>query len=80
MDIEKYFKNSLIRIIVKPNSPKTKIINWDTNKEALQIEVAAAPDKDKANKEIIKFFSKLLKKKVEIKIGMRSREKVLKII
>jgi hypothetical protein len=37
----------------------------------------AIPDKNKANIEIVKFFSKLLKKKVEIKKGMKSRNKVL---
>ena len=37
------------------------------------------PDKDKANKELVKFFSKLLKKKVEIIRGARGREKVLLI-
>ena len=36
-------------------------------------------ENNKANKEIIKFFSKLLRKKVEIIKGLRSGEKVLKV-
>ncbi len=76
---EDKLNNSRIKIIVKPNSAKTDIIEWNSDRNALRVAVAAPPDKNKANIEIIKFFSKLLKKKVEIVSGARSKEKMLKI-
>ncbi len=77
MDIRQHIKNNILKIIVKPNSLKNNITGFDKNKQALKVEIAAPPEKDKANKELIKFFSKLLKKKVKIISGSRSREKKL---
>ncbi|MBT5021501.1 YggU family protein [Candidatus Woesearchaeota archaeon] len=71
--------NGRLKIIVRPNSAKTEITKWDSDRDSLRINVAAIPEKDKANKEVVKFFSKLLKKKVEIVSGSSSRQKVLKI-
>ncbi|MBT7903245.1 DUF167 domain-containing protein [Candidatus Woesearchaeota archaeon] len=76
--IEK-LKNQRVKIIVKPNAPKTKILFWDSQKQAFKIAVAAVPDKDRANTAIIKFFSKLLKCKVTIISGLKSREKIIQI-
>ncbi len=76
--IEKYIKNNQLKIIVKPNSPKTEIIKPE--KDTLRINVKASPEKGKANKEIIKFFTKLLKRKVKITKGLKSKEKILKIV
>jgi uncharacterized protein (TIGR00251 family) len=77
--IEKYIKNTSLKIIVKPSYSKNSILGYDSNKKALKIAVKAPPKKGKANQEVIKFISKLLKKKVEIVKGLTSREKVLKI-
>lgn len=79
MDPSKYIQNSYLKIVAKPNSPKTEIIEYDENKKALRVNVHAKPDNNEANVEIVKFFSKLLKKKVTIKSGTRSKEKLLKI-
>lgn len=78
-EIKKHICNNTIKIIVKPNSPKNEITKWDAEKKALRINIAAVPEKDKANKEIIKYFSKLLKKKITIKKGKKTREKILQI-
>ncbi len=78
-DIDSYIKNNTLKIIVKPNSPKTEIIKWDNEKQALRIAVKAPPEKGKANTAIIKFFSKLLKKKVLIVSGKANKEKLLRI-
>jgi uncharacterized protein (TIGR00251 family) len=80
MDISQYIKNNHLAIIVKTNSPKTEIIGWDDNKKSLKVNVHAKPEDNEANFEVIKFFSKQLKKKVIIKSGTRSREKLLEII
>ncbi|MBI4453623.1 YggU family protein [Candidatus Woesearchaeota archaeon] len=79
MDINNYIKNNHLKIIVRPNSNKNEIIEFNEDKRALKVNIAAPADKNKANKEVIKFFSKLLKKKVEIKSGLTSKEKLLRI-
>lgn len=68
-----------IKIIAKPNASSTKITGIDEARNALRVDVAAPADKDKANKEIIRFFSKFLRKKVSIAHGLRSKEKILRI-
>lgn len=79
MDKEKLAKEKNIKIIVKPNSPTTKITAVDEVRNALRVDVSAPQDKGKANKEVIKFFSKLLKKKVKIVHGLKSKEKILRV-
>ena len=74
-----YIKNNHLAIIVKPNSSKNEILGFDENKQALKVSICEPADKDKANKEVIRFFSKLLKKKVRIKSGLRSHEKILEV-
>ena len=77
MDINKYVQNNHLKIIVKPNSPKNEIIKWDNTKKALRVNIKAPPEKGKANQEIIKFFSKLLKKRITIISGLKAKEKIL---
>ena len=79
MDISKYIENNYLKVLVKPNAKKTELISYDSNKKALRIAIAAVPDKNKANKELLHFLSKLLKKKVIIVSGLKSRKKVLQI-
>jgi uncharacterized protein (TIGR00251 family) len=78
-EVEDFIYTRRLKIIVKPNSPKTEIKGWDKEKEALRVNVKAEPEKGKANKEVIKFFTKFLKKKVAITHGLVSKQKVLKI-
>ncbi len=78
MDLPKAGDN-LLRVIIRPGSPKTQIRAVDEARNALRVDVAAPPEKNKANIEIIRFFSKLLKRKIEIVSGKRSREKLLRI-
>ena len=72
-------KEKTFKIIVKPNSAKNEIIKYDENKKAYRVDIKEKAEDNKANKEIIKFFYKLLKKKVSIIKGLKSREKILKI-
>ncbi|MBI1970231.1 YggU family protein [Candidatus Woesearchaeota archaeon] len=71
--------NNRIAILVKPNARRSEILGWYESRKALRIAVAAPPEKDKANKELINFLSKLLKKKVQITHGAKSREKIISI-
>ena len=80
MDVEKYISNSFLKIIVKTNSNKTEITGYDEARQAVKVNVHAPPVEGKANLEIIKYFSKLLKRKVEIKSGKTGKEKLLKIL
>jgi uncharacterized protein (TIGR00251 family) len=79
MDVNVYIKDSLLKIIAKPNSPKTEIVCYDDMKKALRVNVHAAARENEANIEIIKFFRKLLKKQVELIYGFKGKEKTLKI-
>lgn len=78
MDIQKHIKAGILKVIVKPNAPKTEIISWDDNKQALRIAVSAVPDKNKANNNLLKFLKKQTGKKCEIVSGTKSREKVIR--
>ena len=77
--IEKYIKNNILSILAKPNAKKTEILSWDDNKQALRIAIKAPPEDNKANRELLKFLKKTLKKRVELLQGTKSRQKVFRI-
>jgi len=75
------FKNSFkdtIKVLVKPNSNTNEIIGFDEERKLYRVTIKAPAEKGKANKELIKFFSKLTKRQVRIVSGFSSREKILK--
>ena len=78
-------KTDYLRIKVIPNSNKNEIteILEDENKEkTYKIRIKAAPEKGKANKELIKFLGKKLninKKNILIISGKTERIKLLRI-
>lgn len=72
-------KEKSFKIIVKPNTPKSEIIKYDWEKKAYRVNIKEKAEDNKANIEIIKFFNKLLKKKVNIIKGLKSKEKVIKV-
>ena len=72
-----YISNNSLRILVKPGKKKNYVLGYDYDKKAVIVEIAAPPEQNKANKEVVKFFSKLLKKRVRIKSGHTSKLKVL---
>ena len=65
------------KVNVIPNSKKTELIKKN---DQLRLYLKAVPEKGKANLELIKFFKKEFGLNVEIKFGMKSREKVLRIV
>ncbi|PIN75688.1 YggU family protein [Candidatus Woesearchaeota archaeon CG10_big_fil_rev_8_21_14_0_10_37_12] len=78
----KFIKNlnsDRLKIIVKPNAGKTEIISFDETKQAWKVAIAAPAEDNKANIEVIKFFSKLVGKRICIKSGLKSKEKLLEI-
>ena len=62
---------------VKPNASVTKIVSEQNNQ--LTISIAAPPDKNKANIELIKFLSKYFSRKVRIVSGLSSRNKIVEV-
>jgi uncharacterized protein (TIGR00251 family) len=68
------------KIIVKTNAKENTIVGYDKEKEAYLIDIKAKPEDNKANLEIIKFLSKSLKKRVIIKSGLKSKEKIIEVI
>lgn len=79
MNLKKYIKNDSLKIIVKPNAKKNEILGYDESRKAVKVAIATHAEKNKANLEVIKLFSKLLKKQIKIKSGLTSKEKLLKI-
>ena len=77
MNLTPHIKDNLLKIKVIPSSSRTELI-LDGGKA--RVYLRAVPDKNKANQELIKFFKKELKLSVEIKSGMKTREKTLRIL
>jgi len=67
------------KILVKPNSKENAVERFDKERNAYIANIKAKPEDNKANIEIIKFLSRLLKKKVKIVSGFRLREKIIKV-
>ncbi len=72
-------QNGKFKITAKPNSKENKLEGFDKERNAYRISIKAKPEDNKANIEIIKFLSKLLKKRVKIISGLKSKEKIIEI-
>ena len=77
MNLQKNIENGLLKIKVIPHSSRTEL---KEENNTLKLYLKAVPEKDKANKELIKFFKREFKLKVEIISGLQSRGKVLRIV
>ena len=79
--MEKFIKETkegtLLFIHVQPKAKKNAIEGVDEWRGRLKVKVKAPPVEGKANKEVVKFFSKLLGVKVAIVRGESAREKDL---
>lgn len=70
-------KGDIFKVIIKPNSLTNEITGFDKEKRAYLIKIKARAEDNKANIELIKFLSKFLGKRVKIKSGFKSREKLI---
>jgi len=75
----KGIKQGIIKVILKPNSSKNKIKEFDSERNAYRIDIKAPAQDNKANIELVKFLSRALKKDIKIIKGFKSREKLIKI-
>jgi len=69
----------VILLYVQPKAKKNAIEGVDEWRGRLKVKIKAPPVEGKANKEVVKFFSKLFKREVVIVRGETSREKDLLI-
>lgn len=66
-----------VKVLVKPDASKDEIVGFDEARQAWRVNISAPALKNKANVAVIKFFSRLSKKKVRIVSGLSSPEKML---
>ena len=66
-----------MKIVVKANQRQNKILSYNQETKVFKVAIKAIPENDKANIEVIKFFSKMLGKPVRIKTGFTSKEKLI---
>lgn len=76
-NIKKQLGSRLLTVRARPNRSKTTIVGWE--KGILSIDVAAPPDKGKANVELLKFLKRFFGHPVELAGGATSREKRIRI-
>ncbi|WP_297487772.1 DUF167 domain-containing protein [Thermococcus sp.] len=70
-------EGALLLIYVQPKAKKNAIEGIDEWRGRLKVKIKAPPVEGKANKEVVKFFSKLLGAEVTIVRGETGREKDL---
>ena len=73
-------KESKFKIYVKTNKNQNKLMGFDQEKQAYVLEIDAKPIENEANKEIVRFLSKLLKRMVVIKSGLKSKIKYIQVL
>ncbi|MBW2964993.1 DUF167 domain-containing protein [Candidatus Woesearchaeota archaeon] len=80
MELKDCIKQGKLKVMAKPNAAKTEFLGFDEARQAARISIAAVPDKDKANTELLKFLKKETGMKCELISGARSREKVIRFL
>jgi len=79
MQLAEHIRNGKLAVRVKPNAKETKIQGYDDGRKAVLIDVAAPPEDDKANVELLKFLKRELGKPVLLHSGATSREKIISV-
>lgn len=77
MSVSETKNGVIIKVFVKPNSPKFSV---EIEGDEIVVHSTEEPVKGKVNKEIIKEFTKLLHAKVELVSGFTSKEKQLFVL
>jgi uncharacterized protein (TIGR00251 family) len=75
--ISEHIKNKKLAVHAKPNAKKTEVIEFDKDRDLLNIAIKAPADKNRANIELLKFLTKETGKKARIKSGQTSKEKII---
>jgi uncharacterized protein (TIGR00251 family) len=72
-------ESTLVDIAVTPNAKRTGVKGLDPWRGRILLDVKERPVKNRANREIVDFFSKLFDADVRIVSGAKSREKTLQV-
>jgi uncharacterized protein (TIGR00251 family) len=72
-------ENTLIDIAVTPDSKSTGIKGFDRWRKRVLVEVKEPPIQNRANREIVSFFSKLFNADVNIVRGGKNTHKTLEV-
>lgn len=67
--------NNRLRVRVKPNSRKSELLKVEEG--VAHLAIAAPPEDGKANAEVERFLTRLVKRKATIKSGFTSKEKLV---
>ena len=70
---------SRFRVQVRANASKSHVDGFDAEKRVYKISINAPAQDNLANKELVKFLSKELKKRVHIKSGLHSKIKTIQV-
>ena len=78
--LKQEIKGKLLKVKVKPGSKENSVESWDKETQTLFVRLKAAPEKGKANSELLKFLKRELCIDARLKSGFASREKIVEII
>jgi hypothetical protein len=67
-----------LQVNVKANARRSEILSEQNG--VLTVAVAAPPEGGKANRELLKFLAKKLKKQVRIRSGFENKTKIVEIL
>lgn len=68
-----------IAVTVKPNAKKTAFIFRDDDAGIYGVAIQSSPQKNKANRELLKFLKKELGKDIRLVAGEKSKKKVIEV-
>ncbi|MDD4250617.1 MAG: DUF167 domain-containing protein [Candidatus ainarchaeum sp.] len=71
-------EKTVLKLKVSTKKPKVQI-KLNEEKNTLLLDVKSLPEKNKANKEIIKELKKFFKSEIKIISGLKQKEKIIEI-
>jgi uncharacterized protein (TIGR00251 family) len=78
--LRKRAESGIIVVEAVPNSARNELVSFDEEKGHFKVRVNAPPAKGKANRELERFLSKVLGKKVRVVSGHAGRRKSLGVV
>jgi uncharacterized protein (TIGR00251 family) len=70
----------VVRLWVVPGAKDTRIDGYDNWKKSIKFKTTEPPERDKANRSILEFFSSLTGRKTALQSGARSKQKEVLVL